>query len=485
MFLASSIFIFNNPKVAGETSQKVLMFEDGFEGKIANFWDQGTTDVSKLSTVIAHSGSYSYLIDSTEGGLVYRFGQEINPVTNGTWEFEAWFYDNMTVSAYTFGLATDAEFSLLLASGGEFDTYYGYGRNTAGTIPRSIGWHKVNMIFTPQNATILVDGVQLYQTVGPLTFNRFFFGDWWSDRAICYTYYDDIKVWNTPSTATNPAPLTVLINLPSTTIQTFKTTTLTINVAGGVPPYTYQWYSNGSPISGASSANFIFTSQVPGKFGISIRVTDSKGYTTTTSPSFIEVCGILIDGNPIDWTTLGLKPVGTDAPYNIESYDESCSDLLELWVYVDSDYFYLMIKVAGGYPESWDRYGYLISLDTDRNSKTGDQTGCEYIIVGVDGYGRLGVWNSITLEHDYRNCDMKAGNLGYIEWRVPISSLNLNGSPDVYAGTFDDTFDRIVNFIAVKKTASPEFPLIQLLGLLAVLFLVAVIFYKMKVHKKR
>ena len=119
------------------------------------------------------------------------------------------------------------------------------------------------------------------------------------------------------------------------------------------------------------------------------------------------------------------------------------------------------------------------------NSKTGDLTGCEYVIVGVDGYGRLGVWNPITLDYDYRNCDMKAGNLGYIEWRVPLSSLNLNGSPDVYAGTVDDTFSRIVNFIAVKKTASPEFPLIQLFGLLAVLFLVAVIFYKMKVHKKR
>jgi hypothetical protein len=33
--LAANIFIFNNPEVAGETSQKVLMYEDGGEGEIA------------------------------------------------------------------------------------------------------------------------------------------------------------------------------------------------------------------------------------------------------------------------------------------------------------------------------------------------------------------------------------------------------------------------------------------------------------------
>ena len=169
--LALTTFQLQTLNVSADTSQpKILVYEDGFEGKIADFWNQfhGTP---KLSTAISHSGNYSYVIDADEGGLVYNFPSEVNPAVNGTWEFEAWFYDNST-SALTFGFsigsASGPVLGMLIGGGGDYDKFYNYryGGNitpTLGTIPRSSGWHKVNIISTPTNATIFVDGIQLFR----------------------------------------------------------------------------------------------------------------------------------------------------------------------------------------------------------------------------------------------------------------------------------------------------------------------------------
>ena len=51
--------------------------------------------------------------------------------------------------------------------------------------------------------------------------------------------------------------------------------TFSSSVSGGTPPYTYQWYRNGTAVSGATSPTWTFTPTQTGHYNIYLRVTDS------------------------------------------------------------------------------------------------------------------------------------------------------------------------------------------------------------------
>lgn len=46
-------------------------------------------------------------------------------------------------------------------------------------------------------------------------------------------------------------------------------------VSGGTSPYTYQWYLNGSPVSGATSSTWTFTPPSSGSYSVYLNVTDN------------------------------------------------------------------------------------------------------------------------------------------------------------------------------------------------------------------
>lgn len=52
-----------------------------------------------------------------------------------------------------------------------------------------------------------------------------------------------------------PASFSTSLN-PTTTVTAGQTMTLTVAVAGGLAPYSYQWYKNNNAIAGATAATY-------------------------------------------------------------------------------------------------------------------------------------------------------------------------------------------------------------------------------------
>ncbi|MEM2440732.1 MAG: PKD domain-containing protein [Candidatus Bathyarchaeia archaeon] len=56
-------------------------------------------------------------------------------------------------------------------------------------------------------------------------------------------------------------------------------------VSGGYPPYTYRWYLNEAPVSGAKSVARKFTPTATGIYYVQLKVTDDKGNTAQLCPA--------------------------------------------------------------------------------------------------------------------------------------------------------------------------------------------------------
>jgi parallel beta-helix repeat protein len=61
------------------------------------------------------------------------------------------------------------------------------------------------------------------------------------------------------------------------------------NVTGGTSPYTYQWYLDGAPISGATSDDWIFTPTLPNSYAVYVQVTDNLGLQATSNTANVTV----------------------------------------------------------------------------------------------------------------------------------------------------------------------------------------------------
>ncbi|MGB9777856.1 MAG: PKD domain-containing protein [Candidatus Bathyarchaeales archaeon] len=86
------------------------------------------------------------------------------------------------------------------------------------------------------------------------------------------------------------------IPLPSATITPLtssitlgQSVSLTGSVSGGASPYTYQWYVNGTAISGATSSSWTFTPTSGGTYEIYLNVTDADGYTAKSGTAIVNV----------------------------------------------------------------------------------------------------------------------------------------------------------------------------------------------------
>ena len=55
------------------------------------------------------------------------------------------------------------------------------------------------------------------------------------------------------------------------------------SVAGGASPYTYQWYLNGVPVSGAIYPTWTFTPDSAGSYSVNVEVTDASGAVATSN----------------------------------------------------------------------------------------------------------------------------------------------------------------------------------------------------------
>ena len=96
-----------------------------------------------------------------------------------------------------------------------------------------------------------------------------------------------------------PPPLAVSITPLSASILVGRSVTFTSTVSGGYPPYTYQWFLNGNPISGATSPSWTFTPTTSGIYYIQLKVTDDKGNTAQSETARIAVATVPVGGYSI------------------------------------------------------------------------------------------------------------------------------------------------------------------------------------------
>lgn len=88
--------------------------------------------------------------------------------------------------------------------------------------------------------------------------------------------------------ADNP-PLSVAILPDSVVMDVGQFQLFTSSVANGTPPYTYQWYLDDTPVSGATSPTWTFTPTTNGTYHVYLGVTDSVSGTAQSNATPVTV----------------------------------------------------------------------------------------------------------------------------------------------------------------------------------------------------
>jgi parallel beta-helix repeat protein len=96
-----------------------------------------------------------------------------------------------------------------------------------------------------------------------------------------------------------PPPLSASISPLSASILVGQSVTFTSTVSGGYTLYSYQWYLNGAPVSGATSNTWAFTSTTSGTYYVYLKVTDAKGNTAQSETARIAVAAVPVGGYSI------------------------------------------------------------------------------------------------------------------------------------------------------------------------------------------
>jgi hypothetical protein len=93
---------------------------------------------------------------------------------------------------------------------------------------------------------------------------------------------------NTVAITINAAP-SVAASPNFSTIDFGQSQTFTSAISGGTSPYSYQWYLNGAPVSGATGASWTFTPASAGSYTVYVKVTDSVGVQAVSNTALVRV----------------------------------------------------------------------------------------------------------------------------------------------------------------------------------------------------
>jgi hypothetical protein len=120
-----------------------------------------------------------------------------------------------------------------------------------------------------------------------------------------YTIYLNVTDSLGNSTKSNDATITVASQLStsisptSASILVDQSVIFTSTVSGGYTPYIYQWYLNGVPVLGATSASWTFTPTTSGIYYIYLKVTDAEANSSQSDTARIAVTGVPVGGYSI------------------------------------------------------------------------------------------------------------------------------------------------------------------------------------------
>jgi hypothetical protein len=91
-------------------------------------------------------------------------------------------------------------------------------------------------------------------------------------------------------------PLTVSISPTSASIVVGQSVIFTSTASGGYTPYTYQWYLNDAPVSGATSGSWTFTPTTSGICYVYLKVTDANNNVVQSETARISVASVPVGG---------------------------------------------------------------------------------------------------------------------------------------------------------------------------------------------
>jgi hypothetical protein len=107
---------------------------------------------------------------------------------------------------------------------------------------------------------------------------------------------------NAPHTATayytqkQKQPLSVSISPLSADILLGQAVPFVSTVSGGTPPYSYQWYLDGNPVSGATIEQWAFSPTTTGLYYVNLRVTDAETTSAQSETARVNVQSVPVGG---------------------------------------------------------------------------------------------------------------------------------------------------------------------------------------------
>lgn len=98
------------------------------------------------------------------------------------------------------------------------------------------------------------------------------------------------------------SPLAVSVSPDSASVHLLQSVTFTSIIVGEAPPYSYQWYLNDSPVSGAASRVWTFALEPSGNYStgtysVHLNVTDSMGNSANSNQASVTVMSLFGDLN--------------------------------------------------------------------------------------------------------------------------------------------------------------------------------------------
>jgi len=97
-------------------------------------------------------------------------------------------------------------------------------------------------------------------------------------------------------------PPTVSIYPNSALISVGQNVYFSSTVASGTPPYAYQWYLNGNPVTGATSSTWTFTTNTAGTYAVYLKITDSATNTAQSKTASVTVITVTVGGTSFAYT---------------------------------------------------------------------------------------------------------------------------------------------------------------------------------------
>jgi len=98
------------------------------------------------------------------------------------------------------------------------------------------------------------------------------------------------------ATVTVATQLLASISPTSASILVGQSVAFTSTVSGGYTPYSYQWYLDAAPVSGATSNTWTFTPTTSGIYYVYLKVTDAKANTAQSDAARIAVAPVPVGG---------------------------------------------------------------------------------------------------------------------------------------------------------------------------------------------